>query len=540
MTALSPRQFLATLESTHMHVIGSTGRGKSKFLELLLQEALTSRRGFCLIDWHGTLYQEFLGFLSYLRPKNVDVILLNASQPEFVTGYNPFVSPAVDRETLSAFVARRMDATVRPWGATNTDETPQLARVLRHLFTFAAETGETLPNAQLLLYAEHEEIRKYAARVLSDPYTKDFWSDCASMSGREFRQFVASTQNRLDRFLSPLAIRRIMGLPTGNINIAELMEKNTILLVNLAGSKYLTSESGRLLAALLLNEFLEAALQRAGTKKRYVLCLDEFQEYMTADVAAMLDQVRKGGLNLILSHQRLGQLMRDEELDDAVATEAQLKVVFGGLDFDTASDMAKNVALGKITQRQIKETYFHTLTKHQLDYALTETYSESKSKGRGSSSSSSHFEWNDGESVGRRSNVLSGSSSNESETVGSSETISPMLMPYYEKEKTHDAEWSHEEKIAREALRIMDQPQRNCLVKMPQSSSAYPYVVPFIDSYVSNPEKIRSYERSLYEKQRAAPAAEVDRQMRELRDAFLAKTRKKKKPDGGGSSRPTV
>lgn len=39
---------------THMHVIGSSGSGKSKFLEHLMRQDLAERRPFCLIDPHGS------------------------------------------------------------------------------------------------------------------------------------------------------------------------------------------------------------------------------------------------------------------------------------------------------------------------------------------------------------------------------------------------------------------------------------------------------------------------------------------------------
>ena len=40
----------------------------------------------------------------------------------------------------------------------------------------------------------------------------------------------------------------------------------------------------------------------------YFLILDEFQNFVSLDIANMLDQVRKFGLFLTLSHQRFGQL----------------------------------------------------------------------------------------------------------------------------------------------------------------------------------------------------------------------------------------
>ena len=95
---------------THMHIMGSTGLGKSFFLEWLLREAITSNRGFCFLDWHGTTYRRLLDYLTYLRPKR-PIVLLNPSEPDFVVGFNPFVDPGDD---ITTTVMRRVDATIKP------------------------------------------------------------------------------------------------------------------------------------------------------------------------------------------------------------------------------------------------------------------------------------------------------------------------------------------------------------------------------------------------------------------------------------------
>src|SRR5438128_2350789 len=48
----------AQRRSTHMHVIGGSGTGKSKFLEWMIRRDIREGRGLCLIDWHGTLYND--------------------------------------------------------------------------------------------------------------------------------------------------------------------------------------------------------------------------------------------------------------------------------------------------------------------------------------------------------------------------------------------------------------------------------------------------------------------------------------------------
>ena len=50
---------------SHMHVIGSSGSGKSKFLEWMIRGDLRNHQGFCLLDPHGTLYDEVVKYCAH-------------------------------------------------------------------------------------------------------------------------------------------------------------------------------------------------------------------------------------------------------------------------------------------------------------------------------------------------------------------------------------------------------------------------------------------------------------------------------------------
>src|SRR5450755_1704457 len=82
---LSPEE-----REAHMHVIGSSGSGKSKFLESLIREDIRSRQGFCLIDPHGTLYRDVLNYCAF-HVLDREIILLDLSSPDNIVGFNPFL-----------------------------------------------------------------------------------------------------------------------------------------------------------------------------------------------------------------------------------------------------------------------------------------------------------------------------------------------------------------------------------------------------------------------------------------------------------------
>src|SRR5947199_7920673 len=80
---------------THMHVIGSSGSGKSKFLEWMIRGDLKNRQGFALLDPHGTLYNDVVNYCAH-HVLGRDIILLNLSAPTSIVGFNPFQKAAAN------------------------------------------------------------------------------------------------------------------------------------------------------------------------------------------------------------------------------------------------------------------------------------------------------------------------------------------------------------------------------------------------------------------------------------------------------------
>ena len=130
-----------------------------------------------------------------------------------------------------------------------------------------------------------------------------------------------------------------------------------------------------------VNEFFECAKRRGQDGRDpapYYLYIDEFQNFVSLDIARMLDEVRKFGLFLVLAHQRFGQL--DEELIDGVLTNCRIKSVFGGLPVGAARLMAEELFIGDLDPKKIKAAIYQTKFWPQ--------YSRDKAYGKSSTSAS--------------------------------------------------------------------------------------------------------------------------------------------------------
>ena len=78
-----------------MHVIGSTGVGKSFFVEGVMKSLILKGQGICPIDPHGDLYNRILEFCCHLSGQRPDlkldsrVIPFDVGNTRDILGFNP-------------------------------------------------------------------------------------------------------------------------------------------------------------------------------------------------------------------------------------------------------------------------------------------------------------------------------------------------------------------------------------------------------------------------------------------------------------------
>ena len=473
--------------ATHCHLTGTSQSGKSKFCEDCIREKIISSfgPGACLIDWHGTMYDSLVNYLAYVQP-NRPIVLLDPSRGSQVTPFNPFALP--EGREPSSHVNRLASVLVKPWGAQNTNELPNYEWIVKLVLTFMAATGEPLHHSAKLLEFPKKELREYAIAQIEDDYNRQQWKQLQYVhSLTEWNRHVGSTQRRLGRFLSSRSILRFMGIPNPGLNVADAIRENAIVLVNLKPSQQLDPESGKVFAALLLSEFLDAAIENMGDPQPYHLYLDECQNYLTADAANMLDQVLKSGLRMTLIHHHLGQFYDNIPLQGSIDTNAKLKVVFAGLPVAEAKRTAEEFFLAESNERWHKETRYRYFTDFYEDSFITESDSEGE--------------------------VPGGSTHSHSTTTGS------RLVPVQRKEEDGQDDWGRDEKIAKLAERLLSLKKGECYVKTPDD--VYRYTVPWVHDYLLNPARVLEYKQSL---QPNAPTPhEADEILREAEARFLRK-----------------
>lgn len=333
--------------SRHVHVVGASGTGKSRFLEYVARQHIDRRHGLCVIDPHGSLADGLVAYCASLdadlRGRRIHVV--DIADPEWCLGFNPLSGDGLVDPTLRADTM--VDTVSEVWGGEDINTRPLIATNLDLVFYALVSNRLTLVEASALTRTkDDEDIRGLLTSRLPDFVYDEYWRDVRALKDHELRESFGSTRRRLLRFLRP-AIRRMVGQSKTTINLRRVMDEGEILIINLAGKGVVSDEVSRVIGAMLLAEFRLAAMTRTvelGRRHPYYVIVDECYDYLTGDVERSLDETRKFGLHLTLAHQRLGQLRRRSELIyNGVMGGAQTKVVFGGLADEDAEIMAREI-----------------------------------------------------------------------------------------------------------------------------------------------------------------------------------------------------
>ncbi|HVB33755.1 MAG TPA: hypothetical protein VNJ52_05195 [Patescibacteria group bacterium] len=468
---------------SHCEITGTSQSGKSKFAEWCMREHVIEGNGFCLLDWHGTLYQAVLDYLAYL-PTGQPVYLLNPSDPQFITPFNPF---RFRKGSVSAHVDRMSDTILKPWG-NDPNLMPTYERIVKMVLSLAAVSGEPIHHCAKLLEYPKKELREWAIAVIENDTVKQNWKQLQYLSllrngyERYLRQ-VESTQNRLARFVESDSVKLFTGLP-GGIHIDDIVDKEAILLVNLKPSYYLSAEAGRTFAALLLSEFLHSALNHTDEERPYFLYLDECQNYLTTDAGQILDQVLKTGLRLTLIHHHAGQFHHNPALLDSLDMNAQIKVIFGGLTPTQAKMAAETLFFPELNKRWKKDDKVHYVTDHYEDSFETVTDTEGEF-------GSSHA-------------VTSGS----------------RLIPSVERIVDGQEDWTYEEKLSQLAERLTSLPRQHCYVKLPNGTLERE--VPWVEPVLLDSDDMIRFMQTLPNQ---IPLQDAERILKEQERAFLERSK---------------
>ncbi|MEK7137271.1 MAG: type IV secretory system conjugative DNA transfer family protein [Patescibacteria group bacterium] len=288
----------------HLYVVGKSGTGKSKLLELLISTDIKEGKGVCVMDPHGDLVDAVVKHVPKERVN--DVVYFNPMDIEFPIAFNPMeaVKPELKLRVTIGFI----EIFKKIFGA---NWTPRLEHVLRQT-TLALLDSKGTTVFSILKMLSDKNYRQTIVSRIEDSVVKNFWvNEFAAWSEKFDNEAITPLLNKVGQLVSTSLIRNIIGQPFNTFNIRAVMDNQKIMLVKL-NKGLLGEENAALLGAMMITKIQQAALERADIaeeeRKQFYLYCDEFQYFATDTFAEILSEARKYRLSLTISHQYLGQL----------------------------------------------------------------------------------------------------------------------------------------------------------------------------------------------------------------------------------------
>jgi hypothetical protein len=288
----------------HLYVVGKSGTGKSKMLELLIAADIQAGKGVGVLDPHGDLVDNVLKYVPEHR-KN-DVIIFDPGDMQFPIAFNPLEQ--VPEEYRVRVTIGFVEIFKKLFG---NNWTNRLEHVLRYTTLALLDSPNTTVLSILKMLSDKNYRQKIVANI-NDSVVKNFWvNEFAGWSEKFDNEAIMPLLNKVGQFVSTSLIRNIVGQPENKLNIRDIMDGQKILLMKISKGK-LGEENCGLIGAMMITKMQQAAMQRADMpeeqRKDFYLYCDEFQYFATETFAEILSEARKYRLNLTMAHQYMGQL----------------------------------------------------------------------------------------------------------------------------------------------------------------------------------------------------------------------------------------
>ncbi|MEL6172004.1 MAG: type IV secretory system conjugative DNA transfer family protein, partial [Pseudomonadota bacterium] len=340
----------------HMHVMGATGSGKSRFLLSLIIQDIINRKGVCLIDPHGELVSHVVDWLSknehITQRRTVKLLQLRDTEHSF--GFNPLM--VQDRSSameINGVVARTVSALAAISGDDGFDGAPLLDKTLTAVCTGLATAGLTLVEADFLLTPQFHSERQQIISHIKDPVHRREWDaldQLAKSNPKLYQEQFQAAERRISNLIRDPLLRNIIGQQARNLDVKACMDDREIILVDLSRQgNVVTERSARTFGRFLINALTERAFERNPRDKApFHLYIDEAHNYLSENIPTILAECRKYGLHLTLAHQNLQQM---REAGDAVfhgvMANARNKIVFQLEYPEDAQIMQRRIFAGK-------------------------------------------------------------------------------------------------------------------------------------------------------------------------------------------------
>jgi len=290
----------------HFYIIGQTGTGKSSTMQALARQDFANGDGLAIMDPHGDLVKDLLPFVP--RERADDVIVFDPSDEARPIWLNLLEAAPEERDMVAQDANNMMIKLF--W---NEIFWPRLQDYFLNWCLTLMEYPQGWALTDIIRLFTDDDFQKDHVRNVKNPIVKAWWDKTfANMWQREKQEIIPYFAAKFSGFITNKMMRNIIGQTKSSFNIAQCMQENKILLLNL--SKGLIWDlNSQLLGMIVVSKIQTAAMQRQRMSKDeredFYLYIDEFQNYVTPSIESILSEARKYRLWLVQVWPEDGEFM---------------------------------------------------------------------------------------------------------------------------------------------------------------------------------------------------------------------------------------
>ena len=309
----------------HTYIVGATGTGKSTLLERMVKEDMDRGEGVIVLDPHGDLIKEIIKAVP--KTRKGDLLIIDPTRENCRPGLNILdVQDGQLRKRHTELLVGELIQCFREMWDVPEAFGPMFEVYFRNAIQLMTlRSGEPLTVESFDRVFSDKEFRSGLVEECADSGTAAFWKNVAEKAGGECS--LANITPYITCKMSPLTqgafLTCLLKQPKDEVRLADRINSNPIILVNLDKGVLGVQES-RVLGVILMAQIMSAGLKRSLMSRKdrrpVNVYVDEFQNFVSDNVASMLSEARKFGLRLTLANQILAQLKAKAGRQDLLET----------------------------------------------------------------------------------------------------------------------------------------------------------------------------------------------------------------------------
>ncbi|MEM1542522.1 MAG: TraM recognition domain-containing protein [Ignisphaera sp.] len=335
--------------STHMHVLGATGSGKTLFLTLLDFQTLWQGLPLIKADMKFDLqnfslvysvshflkqdfyffnpYQGGLGFLSSLGSHSYNPLLLGNTE----TITSKIMKSAERQGSVVSFYEEVKENIVLSLVGAMLSTGQRISFKDLWVSLLRGKRGDYPALSRLISLCRNEEYG-LSLKELHSRLTHE-----NNMIRSQAEKEITGTRLFFQRF-STGAVGELVNSYESDIELDRVLEKGGVVYFVLPVLLYevVAKATAKMLLADL--RFLTGLMAGLGVKKDFVISIDEFENFVFAGIEDLFNKGRSAGAKLIIAHQSIKDIdfAYNPELRSIIQSNTRIKVFLSQADYESA------------------------------------------------------------------------------------------------------------------------------------------------------------------------------------------------------------